>query len=365
MQRRIFLAGLSGAAAVVARAASATPVRYGIIGTGQRGRAHIRFIDALGGGAGRVVAVADSDPARLPSPTAGVSAYGDYRRLLDDQTVDAVVVATPNFLHKEHAVAALAAGKHVLCEKPLATSVADCEAVLAAAAKSGRVFLTGHELRLAPVYQHMTQLLADGLIGGVKQILHEELRPDWFAGGWRYHGINWRLLNETTGGALVEKSCHFTDLFRMVTGGNPVRVSCSGGVQFYKDGRETWDHAALVLEYSNGVTATHNLSMFHRPESNLLRVLGEKGVLRVRDHSQFETYAYGQAPQPVAVSGGAQQRPGVMHSGDVEMHAAFVAAIVEKKPLPFDNRIAADAVKTCLLGQLAAQQHATLGWDAL
>jgi len=355
MKRRVFLAGISSAA--LSRAAD--PVRYGIIGTGQRGQAHIRFIRALGAAA-QVVAGADLDPSKMPE---NVTAYIDYRKLLDDRNVDAVVIATPNFLHKEHALVALSAGKHVLCEKPLATSVADCAEILAAAKRSGKVFLAGHELRFAPAYQRMSQLLGGGLIGAPKHILHEELRPDWFAGGWKYQGTNWRLLNLTTGGALVEKSCHFTDLFRIVMGQNPVRVSCAGGVQFYKDGRETLDQATLVLEYANGVSATHTLSMFHRPESSELRVLGTKGVMRVRNHKDFESYEYGKAAQPVSLDEAAGGK--TMHSGDVEMHAAFVAAIAGHRPLPFDNQIAADAVKTCLLGQLAAERHQTLSWDAM
>ncbi len=306
------------------------------------------------------MAAADVDSAKLPKGPAG---YGEYRKLLEDKAVDAIVIATPNFLHKEHALASLAAGKHVLCEKPLATSVPDCEEILAAAKRSGKVFLVGHELRFAPAYQQMMELLYGGAIGEPRQLLHEELRPDWFAGGWKYKGTNWRLLNMTTGGALVEKSCHFTDLFRMVTKQNPIRVSCSGGIQFYRDGRETLDNATLVLEYRNGVSATHTLSMFHRPESSELRVLGTKGVIRVRDHKNFESYAYGEAPQPFTLTESSGAR--TMHSGDVEMHAAFVAAIVEKKRLPFDNQIAADAVKTCLLGQLAAAEHKTLPWSAL
>ncbi len=355
MDRRIFLAGLSGAAL----AQNTNQVRYGIIGTGQRGQAHIRFIRALGPAA-RVVAASDTDPAKVQPD---VENYSDYHQLLANKNVDAAVIATPNFLHKEHALAALAAGKHVLCEKPLATSVADCAEILAAAKHSRKVFLVGHELRFAPAYLRMTQLLKDGAIGTPLQLLHEELRPDWFTRGWKYNGTNWRLLNLTTGGALVEKSCHFTDLFRLVLGQNPVRVSCSGGIQFYKDGRETLDNATLVLEYPDGVTATHTLSMFHRPESSELRILGATGVMRVRDHKTFESYAYGQAPRPVTIPDASRNQ--TMHSGDVEMHAAFVAAIAEDKPLPFDNQIAADAVKTCLLGQLAIDRHATVSWTVL
>jgi predicted dehydrogenase len=353
MNRRTFLAAASSSLTI----AGMEPVPYGVIGVGQRGRAHIERIAELRGAA-YVAAVADVEEdslhqaARLLPPS--VKAYRSAAALLEDRAVEAVVVATPNFLHREHAEAAFAAGKHVLCEKPLATTIGDAQAILDASRRSGKVLLPGHELRFAPAYLALGEQLRQGRIGTICQIVHQEFRPDWSPFSWKYpdpatgKAMNWRFLNKTSGGTLLEKSLHFVDLFHLVIGANPQAVHCDGGISFYKDGRDTWDHLVLTMRYAGGATASHVLSMFHTPSETELRVLGTKGALSVKGHTALSGYEYGQAQRTIYDSGEGETSVARMHPGDREMHAAFVAAIREKKPLPFDPQIAMDAVVTCL-----------------
>ena len=350
-------------------------IAIGIIGSGSRGRGHIEFIKASRGRA-EVVALADVDDDQIAQSVKLLASrpavYKDYRKLLEDGRVDAVVVSSPNFLHKEHAIAALESGRHVLCEKPLATTVEDCQAILEAAKRSPKVFLAGHELRFALVYLKMRELIEQGRGGRLCQIIHTELRGDWNPRGWRRRDlktgklVNWRLLDYPSGGTLVEKCCHFTDLFLMMIGANPSRVACTGGVHFYRDGRETLDHASLILEYAGGCKATEVLSMYHRPTVNEFRVLGTEGAFMVRRHRTLDYWDYGKKPERIVDAATAAQDDRVpRHSGDMEMYEAFYDAIRDGKPLPFDNAISLHAVKTCLLGELSVSEHSFKDWKDL
>lgn len=128
------------------------PLRYGFVGTGGIARgAHIRTIQALD--LGPITAVCDTDPEALAAGqrmAAAESATADYHELVARADVDAVVICTPNDTHADIAVAALAAGKHVLCEKPMATTGRDCDRMTDAALRAGRVLQIAQPYRYAP-----------------------------------------------------------------------------------------------------------------------------------------------------------------------------------------------------------------------
>ena len=326
--------------------------RYGVIGTGFRGRTHLTVLKELGA---PVVALCDVTPAALAeaAPLApGARHYADYRVLLADPEVDAVVIVTPNFLHREQAIAALDAGKHVLCEKPLATTVEDAQAILDAANKSGRAFLAGHELRFAPVYLALKALLDQGVIGRLVQIAHMELRWDWNPKGWRVHDpargelVNWRHLAWATGGTLLEKSCHFTDLFNLLTGEAPTDLHMTAGIGHYRDGRTNPDHLAATFTYPNGIIASHVLCMNHDPMHDEMRLLGTEGELIVNLHETIDLRRYGHPLERIYAGPGDPATRGTpVHTGDLEMHQAF-ARMIAGAPAPFDQRWAVVAVDT-------------------
>ena len=125
-------------------------MRFGLIGYGAWGRHHAAAIrNAPGLTLAGVACRGEASAAAAGRDLPGVAVYRDYRELLRDASIEAVDVVTPNHLHAEIGVAALEAGKDVLLEKPMAVSTAECDRLIAAAARNGRVLSIGHELRLS------------------------------------------------------------------------------------------------------------------------------------------------------------------------------------------------------------------------
>jgi len=167
----------------------AAPLRFGLIGYGLWGRHHAAAIAAAPGAALAGIACASAATAaaaRRDFPSTPVTV--DYRELLARPDLDAVAVVVPNHLHAEVGVAALEAGKDVLLEKPMATSLADCDRLLAAARTSGRVLTIGHELRHSAQYGRVKAIIDAGEIGTPTYAAFSLFRFPFRPGsdGWRY-----------------------------------------------------------------------------------------------------------------------------------------------------------------------------------
>lgn len=159
----------------------------------------------------------------------GAKVYGSLNEALSDKRVDAVVVMTPDFAHVEPAVSALAAGKHVYCEKPLATNLADCDAIAKAANASDKIFYLGMNLRHGPVHETIHDIVASGEAGKVLLIEANE----YYYGGRTYFK-RWNRLEKFGGGLWITKAVHDFDLLNWMSGGVPLRVSAASNLSWYK-----------------------------------------------------------------------------------------------------------------------------------
>lgn len=216
----------------------AVDLRIGVIGAGGRGKL-ADHAHKPGRGA-RLVAGADQSPQVLNTfkekygPEVFVTA--DYRELLARRDIDAVFVATPDFLHEEHAVAALSAGKAVYLEKPMAITIEGCDAILRAAKKSGARLYLGHNMRHMPFTRKMKELIDGGAIGEV-------------TAGWCRHFIayggdayfkDWHADRRTATSLLLQKGAHDIDILHWLCGGRSVTVHAMGALTVY--GRITDRH---------------------------------------------------------------------------------------------------------------------------
>lgn len=262
-------------------------VRYGIVGVGMMGLEHLRNLAALPG----AVVTAVSDP-HAPSRAAAVdeslragvpvpAEFGGHRELLASGLCDAVVVASPNMTHAEVLDDVLASGLHVLVEKPLCTTVADCRRVIRAAEDHPGVVWVGLEYRYMPPVAALLDEVASGTVGRVHMVAVREHRFPFLA-----KVGDWNRFNRNTGGTLVEKCCHFFDLLTLVASGRPTRVLASGGQDVnhlderYDGGRpDILDNALVIVEYDNGVRASLDLCMFAEGSRNQeeLSVVGDTG----------------------------------------------------------------------------------------
>jgi predicted dehydrogenase len=216
-------------------------VTAAVIGAGHRGRF------AYGGQALahperlRIVAIAEPDAARRDAMARehGLSAgalFGDWRELLArPKLADAVVVATSDTMHVPPTLAALAGGYHVLLEKPIAPEPADCERVVAAAERAGRILQIGHVLRFTAFYRRVREIVASGRLGRVWQIALAE-----HVGAWHmaHSFVRGRFRNRSLAAPiLLAKSCHDLDLLIWLAQDRPARVASFGRLSGYTGAR--------------------------------------------------------------------------------------------------------------------------------
>lgn len=245
----------------------AQEIRYGVIGTGMMGCEHLRNVVALDGAV--VVAAADPhepsrDAARVAAGDPDLAVYADPADLLARDDLDAVVVATPNHLHRTSLEALWGRDLHVMVEKPLCTTVADALAVTEAARSHPGVVWMALEYRYMPAVTRFLDELRAGAAGQVRMLAIREHRYPFLT-----KVGHWNRFTANTGGTLVEKCCHFFDLMNLALPGRPVRVLASGGqdvnhLDEVYDGRpaDVLDNAFVIVDYDDGRRALLDLCMF-------------------------------------------------------------------------------------------------------
>ncbi len=265
-------------------------IRYGVIGTGMMGVEHIENIGALPDAA--VTAISDPTPssieAGLAAAGADVEAFSDHRELLASGRCDAVVIASPNHTHIDLLPDALETELHVMIEKPLCTTIADCEAVLRAAATrpAGALTWMAMEYRYMPAAAELIRHVRAGTVGTPRMVAIREHRfPFLDKVG------NWNRFSANTGGTLVEKTCHFFDLMNLVLDERPARVMASGAQDVNHlderyDGRapDVLDNAYVIVDYPSGARALLDLCMFAdaTAEQEEISVVGELGKIEAK-----------------------------------------------------------------------------------
>ena len=219
--------------------------RLALLGCGWVADMHVRAAAECGA---VVVGVANH---RLESAERFAAEHGiesvttDWRALVSADDVDAVVICTPNALHAEQSIAALAAGKHVLCEKPMATTTADAEAMLAAAAQHDRLLLVLHPWRHHPAVIAVRDAIAAGDLGRVVRTHGYGVHADWGPSGWFTDPAL------AGGGALVDMGIHAIDTARFLLGEPEVRrVTASIATSFGEYAVD--DDAVVVIEWEGG-----------------------------------------------------------------------------------------------------------------
>ena len=234
---------------------SSGSLAIGLIGCGTMGTSHATQLAKLS--ELRLAAACDVDQSKAQATAdaaaqagnAGVRVYSDVADLLADASVPAVIVATPNFTHKQIVLDALAAGKDVFCEKPMALTVADCDAMIAAARNSGHKLMVGQVLRLITVFAEVRRLVKEGVIGtprAVRVLRCSARRPDGDS-PWR---AAWRHKRENTGGLLFEVNVHEFDFMRSVMG--EVAEVSAMAENFAHPQQDYEDHVIVTLRFRSG-----------------------------------------------------------------------------------------------------------------
>jgi myo-inositol 2-dehydrogenase/D-chiro-inositol 1-dehydrogenase len=263
-------------------------VRYGLVGSGMMGVEHIQNLAITPGAV--VTALADPTESSLGWAknalgdwADGVQTFSSSAELAASGLCDAVIVASPNYTHRDVLVPLFDAGLHILCEKPLATKIEDTRWIVERASQSPGIFWTAMEYRYMPPAAEFIRQVHDGRTGKLQMLSIREHRFPFLP-----KVGDWNRFAENTGGTMVEKCCHFFDLMRLITKSEAVRVYCSGAMDVNHldesyDGRrpDIIDNSYTTIDFANGVRAMLDLSMFADGAENQeeITAVGDKARL--------------------------------------------------------------------------------------
>jgi predicted dehydrogenase len=281
-----------------ASGATATPapgfkVKCAVIGLGYWGREILATLGRLP--QADVAAICDTYPPSLRrSAAAAPSAVQtpDYRTVLDNKDIKAVVIATPTYQHKEIALAALRAGKHVYCEAPLADSIEDTRQIaLAARAAYKQVFQPGLQLRSDPQRRFLLPFIRSGALG--KPAL---ARGQWHKKqSWRFaspnpeheKALNWRLNQATSLGLIGEIGIHLLDQTGWFLNAQPQAVTGFGSITLWHDGRDVPDTIQAVLEYPEGVKLVYDATLANSFDAEYEVYYGSDAAIMLRENKAW------------------------------------------------------------------------------
>ncbi|MCM2606971.1 Gfo/Idh/MocA family oxidoreductase [Rossellomorea marisflavi] len=308
------------------------PLKIGVIGCGSIAK-HRHIPEYMANEHAEIVAVCDivKDRAEEMADQIGAKAYTDYKELLKDESIEAVSVCTPNALHAPISIDALKAGKHVLCEKPMATSTEEAQAMIDAANQAGRKLMIGHNQRFVPSHQKAKELISKGEAGKIYSF-----RTAFGHGGpegWSVDGKDsWFFRKEEAFiGAMGDLGVHKTDLMRYILGEEFVEVGAFVETSS-KENADVDDTAVCVLKTESGTIGTLAASWSYQKEDNSTVIYGEKAVLRLEEdpvNSLVVQYSTGEVVKYEL--GGIQTNDdgGQSASGVIDR---FVTSVVEDVP---------------------------------
>ena len=367
----------------MSRGTSAEVIRVGLIGCGGRGTGAARDCLRAGGNEVVLVAMGDLFPDRLESaksnlakvaseneqvarqfkvtPEMSFSGFDAYQKVLATD-IDLVILATPPGFRPLHLAAAIAAGKHVFMEKPVAVDAAGVRSVIASAAAAkakSLAIVAGTQRRHDPAYVEVMRRVHDGAIGDITGgqvywnqggLWNAARKADWSDSEWQIR--NWLYFTWLSGDHIVEQHIHNIDVANWAMGAHPVRAIGIGGRQWRTDGAygHIFDHFAIDFEYPNG---THVMSMCRQIDGTANHI-GERFV-GTRGTTDGNTQIAGaQAFKWV----GEQKNP------YVEEHVHLLASIRAGNPLNEGQRVA-ESTLSAIMGREAAYTGQAIVWDEL
>lgn len=268
-------------------------VKVGLIGLGPWGR---DILDQLGRlEQADIAAICDDYPAmvrRSASKAPGAAQVADYKAILENKEIQAVIVATATHQHKDIAIAALKAGKHVYCEAPLAHTVEDAKAIaLAGKGAVGQVFQAGLQMRSDPQRHFLFPFIRSGALG--KPVM---ARGQWHKKqSWRSaspnaereKAINWRLDKTLSPGLIGEIGIHAIEQAGWYFNVEPVAVTGYGSTMLWKDGREVPDTVQVVIEYPDGLRLSYDASLATSFDADYELLHGTEATVMMRDNKAW------------------------------------------------------------------------------
>ncbi|PAV31149.1 oxidoreductase [Virgibacillus profundi] len=348
-------------------------LRMGVIGIG--GRSSIVQYWHKPDGESVVAAAADVSVESLEkfkkdiNPDAYVTT--DYHELLAKDEIDAVAILTPDYLHEEHAIQALRAGKHVYCEKPLAITPEGCDRIMEEAERCGKHLMIGFNMRYMSMYQTMKKIIDSGVIGDIKAVW---VRHFVGLGGYFYYH-DWHGKSENTTSLLLQKASHDLDIIHWLAGSYTKKVSAFGSLDYYggnmpndlhcpdceikdtcpdvslnrltqcafREEIDVEDNSMLIMELENGIKASYMQCHFTPDYSRNYTFIGTKGRIEnddVNDKIYVKTRKSGSRQEMSDITYEMKKMPGTHGGADPRICDDFISLVLHNKQ-PLTSPIAA------------------------
>jgi predicted dehydrogenase len=309
---------------IIKKRAEGEPYKIGILGCGNRSKAHIA---ALNGVAEiEIAALCDVVPhkmdqrealikGKMPSPRP--RHYTDLEKMVQQEDLDAVAVVLPNHLHKLGTIAALQAGKHVFCEKPMALTVADCNEMIAVSERTQRAVQIGTQRRHSTRYKKAVEAIRNSSVGRILSSDINSYRGDWrvpaedeYPPGVEY----WRMNQDKCGGVVYEMGAHIIDVNNWIFDSEPLTVVSLQGVNdLALRRRDSTDTGGVLVRYANGALMNYGGNLYAHGPSAADYFFAVNGTVKLGEGDLEITYGYARGfptqeplPKPVKMklSGG-------------------------------------------------------------
>ena len=253
-------------------------VKYGIIGCGRIAKRHAEIISQTG----ILKAVCDikQNRAKEYADTFKCSSYIDINDLLkNEKDIEVISVCTPNGLHAEHSILSIQAGKHVLCEKPMAINVEDCEKMIIESDKAGKHLFIVKQNRFNPPVEALKKVIDEGKLG---KIINIEVNCFWNRNEQYYKESDWKGKKSLDGGTLYTQFSHFIDLMYWLAG-DVDKVHAYGKNLVHGNLIEFEDTGVIIIQFSGGALGTINYTVnsYRKNMEGSIAIFGEKGTVKI------------------------------------------------------------------------------------
>jgi predicted dehydrogenase len=283
--------------------------------------------------------------------------YTDLEKMVAQEDLDAVAVVLPNYLHKMGAIAALEAGKHVFCEKPMALTVPDCNEMIAVAERQRKAIQVGTQRRHSKAYQDVIEIFRGAYLGRILSSDINSYRGDWrtpaedeYPPGVEY----WRLNQAQSGGVVYEMGAHIIDVNNWILDSEPVTVVSLQGVNNpILPERDSMDHAGVLVRYANGALTNYGGNLYAHGSVAPNFYYSVNGTTRLTDDRIEVNYRPGSG----ARSGEPLDMELPRGDGTVDQWKYFVRVLAGEAPPYPDGPAARQTIQICQASVISAQER--------
>ena len=252
-------------------------IKFGIIGLGKIGPRHKKKIDENENC--DLIAICDNDKNKLNKiDRNNINLYSDYKMMLENNDIDVVSICTPNYLHSKMTIDALNAGKHVICEKPMALYTNDCEKMIEASNKNKQHLFIVKQNRYNPPVHAVKKLLNEKRLGNIINIA---INCYWNRNKEYYYSSDWKGIKSKDGGALFTQFSHFIDLMYWFAGS--VKSVYAFAKNYNHPEIEIEDTGTVSLKFTNGAIGTINFTncAYGKNMEGSITLFGERGTVKI------------------------------------------------------------------------------------